>query len=144
MDNCYAMDNFSRTLEFIQVADEKRFMFHGRGIVPKTVHGADPAPLTPDAALRIIKRSWLFGRIQWTDHFRRRCRERGFEPIDAENAIRGGRMRGELEFCPIFSNWKCRIIGEVEDRQLEIVLALDPTQDYEESPLIVPITGYWK
>jgi hypothetical protein len=64
--------------------------------------------------------------------------------LDAENAVQFGRLRGQPEYCTDFSNWKCRIIGPVEDRSLEIVLAIDDSEDYDESPLIIPITGYWR
>lgn len=125
------------------MADERKFWY--RGPIP-TTKKADPqrcAPLSSDNALAIIKRGWTSGRIQLTQHFKEQCVARKFDLVDAENAVRVGKLRGEPEFCPEFDNWKYRIIGKVEDRRLEVVIALDPTEDYE-SPLLVPITGYWK
>ena len=70
----------------------------------------------------------------------------------AHTVIRAGEMRGLPAYCPEFGNWKYRIGAEVEDerderlviRELQIVVALDPVEDYERSPLIILVTGYWR
>ena len=92
----------------------------------------------------IIVKAWIIGRYQITNHFRARAIERKFDVLDAENAIQFGKLREAPEQCPEYSNWKCRIIGPVEGRKLEIVIALDDFEDYHTSPLIIPITGYWR
>jgi len=92
----------------------------------------------------IIVRAWMIGRYHVANHFREMGRKRGFDILDAENAIHRGKLRGPVEYCPDFSNWKCRVLGPAEDKQLEVVVALDNFEDYEASPLIVLITGYWR
>ena len=82
--------------------------------------------------------------MQITDHFRQQAAQRRFDLLDAENAIRTGELRRDPEFCPTNRNWKYRIIADVEDRRFEIVVALDPAEDYGKSPLIILVTGYWR
>jgi hypothetical protein len=79
-----------------------------------------------------------------TAHFRQMAAERCFDLLDTENVIREGELRGEPELCSVNLNWKYRIIADVEDKRLEIVTALDPAEDYGQSPLIILITGYWR
>lgn len=105
---------------------------------------SSPKLLSPENLHLVIVRAWTIGRYQITNHFRMRALERGFDVLDAENAIQFGQLRGSPVQCPNFSNWKCRIVGPVEGKLLEIVIALDDFEDYHASPLIIPITGYWR
>lgn len=123
---------------------ERRFEFMGPVLPERTVISSSLNLLSAENLHLIIRRAWISGRYQVTGHFRLRARERGFDVLDAENAIQFGRLRGTPEYCSDFRNWKCRIIGPVEDRKLEVVVALDDLEDYDESPLIIPITGYWR
>lgn len=123
---------------------ELRFEYVGPMPREKKVISSLPAALSAENLHLIIKKAWSIGRYQITNHFRVRARERGFDVLDAENAIRRGRTRGEPEYCADFLNWKCRVIGPVEGRFLEVVVALDDFEDYVECPLIIPITGYWR
>jgi hypothetical protein len=97
----------------------------------------------PNAAL-VIKKAWNIGRVHVTDHFRKRGIERRFDPLDAGNAIRQGRIIGPAEFSTVFRNWKYRVRGPVEDSELELVLGLDASEDYAQCPLVILITGFWK
>jgi hypothetical protein len=101
-------------------------------------------PLSLENALVVITRAWMIGRVRYSDHFTVRCRERRVTTIDVGNVIRTGRMVGNGEYCPEFRNWKYRIRGEVEGDLIEVVVALDPSQDYDLAPLIVVITVYEK
>jgi len=53
-------------------------------------------------------------------------------------------MCPQAEFCEQFQNHKYRMHLVVDDSMLEIVLALDCTEDYQRAPLIVLVTGYWR
>ena len=131
--------------------DKRVFVYNG------PVHDGQPsakpgAPVTPANGLQIIKKAVLAGRKHISSHFRQRGRERGFDSMAAHTVIREGKLNGTPTYCPEFANWKYRIAAEIEDerdeklemRQLEIVVALDPLEDYEKSPLIILLTGYWK
>jgi hypothetical protein len=100
-------------------------------------------PLSSASAETVVLRALEDGRIHVTAHFRQRGREKGFDIIDAENVIRDGSIRGEPEYCREFDNWKYRFFGTVEESTLEIVVSLDPTEDYA-TPLVILLTGYWR
>lgn len=119
-------------------------MFYYRGPVVDGCKAKPEASLSPANALEIIRAAFLAGRMHITTHFRQQQMDRHFDSMDTENAIRTGALRGDPEFCPTNRNWKYRIIADVEDRQFEIVVALDPAEDYSNSPLIILITGYWR
>lgn len=123
---------------------ELRFEYVGPTPREKKVISSLPTALSASNLHLIIVRAWNVGRYHITDHFRLRSGQRGFNVIDAENAIRRGALRGAAKYCADYSNWKCRVIGPVEGRYLEIVVALDEFEDYDECPLIIPITGYWR
>ena len=123
--------------------DTRVFLYKGP-VVDGACKAKPEAPLSPANALEIIRAAFLAGRLQITTHFREQQSTRRFDSMDAENAIRTGELRGDPEFCPVKRNWKYRIIADVEDKRLEIVVALDPAEDYGTSPLIILITGYWR
>lgn len=125
------------------MANEKR-LFVYNGPIHCSPSATPEAPVTPANGLQIIRKALLAGRKQISEHFKRRSTERGFDAVDAHNVIRNGRLRRQPEYCPDFKNWKYRVIAEVEEKQLEIVVALDPGEEYEKSPLIVLVTGYWR
>jgi hypothetical protein len=105
---------------------------------------SDPGPkLSPANAQRVIMAGWDEGSIHITAHFKARGIEKGFNTIDAGNVIRYGKMRNDGEYCPEYKNWKYRFYGKVEEETLEVVVSLDPTEDYDR-PLIIAITGYWR
>ena len=99
--------------------------------------------LSPENASALCIRGWDAGSIHITAHFKQRALERSFTTIDTENVIRYGKMRGDGEYCPEFTNWKYRFYRKVEDKELEVVVSLDPTKDYAR-PLVILLTGYWR
>jgi hypothetical protein len=125
------------------MADDRRVFLY-KGPIQGPCKAKAEAPLSPANGLEMIRASFFAGRVHISDHFRRKAGQRCFDMLDTENAIRSGELRGEPELCPIYLNWKYRIIADVEDRRLEIVTALDPAEDYGQSPLIILITGYWR
>jgi hypothetical protein len=134
------------------VPDDTRVFLYNGPIHDRTCETSPQAPVTPANGLLLIKTAFLAGRKQISEHFKRRARERDFDTMDVHNVIKTGKLRGRPDFCPEFGpfgNWKYRIVAELEDmkleiKQLEIVVALDPAEDYEKSPVIILVTGYWR
>jgi hypothetical protein len=100
------------------------------------------APLSPENAKSVIQTAWSIGRVHSGTHFKKRCRERKIDMLDVENVVRNGAVRGVPEYCPDYKNWKYRVAGFVDERQIEVVVALDPHEDYTDSPLAVLLTAY--
>jgi hypothetical protein len=128
--------------------DGKRVFAYNGPVHDGQASAKPEAPVTPANGLQIIKTGFLAGRKQISEHFKRRGRERGFDAMDAHIVVRTGKLRGAPTYCPVFGNWKYRVVADLEDdkleiKQLEIVVALDPGEDYEKSPLIILLTGYW-
>ena len=61
--------------------------------------------------------------------------------IDLENVIRTGVVRSS-EYCEEYRNVKYRMAGVSDDKKIEVVIALDPTEDFEASPLAVLVTVF--
>lgn len=122
--------------------DRRRYIHLGPPIV-QDGKAESKVQLSSESAEAVILRAWEDGRIHVTTHFRQRGRERGFNIIDAENVIRNGSIRGEPEYCGDFDNWKYKFLAALEDSTLEIVVSLDPTEDYA-APLVILLTGYWR
>jgi len=122
---------------------ERKFVYSGPALHGRPKPQAQ-APLSPSSALQTIRDCWTKGRIHITPHFKRRGVERRFDTLDAETVTKKGRLRGAPEFCVSFQNWKYSIAGFVEGRELEIIVALDPAEDYHDSPLLVLLTGFWR
>lgn len=102
------------------------------------------SPLSAENAITVIRQAWAIGRFHVGSHFKKRCTERNIDMLDVENAIHNGTIRGKPEHCPIYKNWKYRVRGLSDERTLEIVIALDPTEDYSDSPLAILLTAYEK
>jgi hypothetical protein len=129
--------------------EDKRVFVYNGPVHDKQASAKPEAPISPANGLQIIKTGFLVGRNHISAHFRRRGRERKFDSMDAHTVIRAGQLRGQPTYCPEFGNWKYRIVADIENeeleiKQLEIVVALDPGEDYEKSPLIILVTGYWR
>ena len=101
-------------------------------------------PLSPDAARRVALEALSSGRVRLTSHFRMRAASRRFDLLDVENVLSQGSPRGLGEMCPYRKNVKYLFSGICDDRVLNIVFALDATQSYEETPLVILITGCWR
>ena len=127
------------------MTEDKELRFEWKGPDPdgRKAESGSPTLLSEGNLHLIIVRAWTLGRYHPTQHFKEMGRRRNFNVIDAEHAIRRGKLR-DREYCPDFSNWKCRVVGPVDDKQLEVVVALDDLEDYHDSPLIILVTGYWK
>jgi len=123
--------------------DERVFAYNGP-VLDGACKTTPQSQVSPANALEIIREAVLSGRMQISVHFKQRCIERGFDTLDADNAIRTGLLRGDPEYCAAYRTWKYRIVATVEDREFEIVVALDPSEDYSKSPLIILVTGYWR
>jgi uncharacterized protein DUF4258 len=126
------VEDSNRELQFSAVHRKRTANAHGR------------APTSHAHAKEIIIRALDIGRVVFSAHFRQRCLERMFTTVDAERVIRNGRIQSGPVADTGFGTWKYEIIGLCDGGELVIVVALDPSHDYAESPLIVFITGYRK
>lgn len=131
------------------MANEKDFqeehVFTYRGPIYKRGQANPQAPLSPETARLVALESWgKGGRIRSTDHFRTRSSERNFSTLDVQEVIRHGRPECKAEFCREFNNYKYRFQGMVDGLELRVAFALDATQDYSASPLVILITGVWR
>src|SRR5271170_5692844 len=99
--------------------------------------------LSPDNVKRLLLTALETGNVEITSHLKRRCAERSFTTVDAENVIRTGIVFGRVLFDIEYENYRITMRGRIEGRILEIRLGLDPSVDYE-APLVTLITGIRK
>lgn len=99
--------------------------------------------LSPTAAQAVIHKAAEAGRIDLRSHITARMIEREFTALEMERVLRCGAVRHAPEHDIKRGNWKYRIGAVIEGCMLEIVLAIDATEDYDLHPLILPITGCW-
>jgi hypothetical protein len=104
------------------------------------------APLTPETARSIALSAWHApGRLRISDHCKKRMRERGFDILDFEVVVKHGRPVGPAIKCGApHHNYKYCFSTLVDGERLEASFAVDPSQDYQQAPLVVLITGVWK
>jgi hypothetical protein len=107
---------------------------------PSRVKGHD-AGLSPENAKAVIEKAWSSGRVHVGTHIKNRMIERNVDMIDLENVIRNGVVCSR-EYCEEYKNWKYRMVGSSDGRKIEVIIALDPTEDYEASPLAVLVTVF--
>lgn len=124
------------------MTDKRQYKYCGPEWQPPQVQNSKP--LSAENAMSVIQKAWSCGRIHSGTHFKKRCRERKIDMLDIENLVRNGAIRGKPEHCPDYNNWKYRVGGIIDERQLEVVIALDATEDYTESPLAILLTAYRK
>ena len=112
---------------------------------PKGVSGEQlqVCPVSMANAEVLIARALEIGRVQITEHFRQRARERKFTLLEAERVLRKGRIVGSPRYCSRFENWCFAVSGAVESRTLEIRVGIDFNLDLE-APVMVLITGISK
>lgn len=120
---------------------ERQFIFTGKIEARKSIPGRMPSKAT---AKVVLLRALEQGRLHISVHFKERGNERGFETPDLENVIRFGRIIDAGEYCGEYNNIKYRMVGWVDSRELEAVVAIDPNEDYDDCPLVVAITAYWR
>lgn len=99
-------------------------------------------PDTPSAEnMRIsLARATSVGTVGWTDHFRKRCLERSFTTMDAEELIETGTLIYGPVYNPTFENWKCELSGTIDGRTWLLVLAIDARSDLVKSPHVILIS----
>ena len=98
-----------------------------------------PPRLSPGEAYEAIQRILdTSGSIVWTDHARRRARERQFTAQDVLQVLRHGSVGPSPEWDGQYQSWKYRIAGrDLDHVPLTLVLAID-----ESTQAIVLITGH--
>jgi hypothetical protein len=99
--------------------------------------------LSLDNAKTVIQKAWATGRIHIGSHIKKRMLERGVDTIDLENVVRSG-IVSSREFCEIHKNWKYRMTGTSDEKEMEIIVALDAKEDFSESPLAILVTVFAK
>jgi hypothetical protein len=100
-------------------------------------------PLSLDNAHALLIKAIYLGRVQTTEHFKRRVVERKFTTIDIERAIKCGKIVRAPEYCEEYNNWVFRVKGLCFTRQFEARVALDWSEDLD-NPLMIYITGIYK
>jgi len=123
------------------VSERREYKYVGPEHRPSRVK-AHESCLSPENAIAVIQTAWAKGRFHLGTHFKKRCSERGIDMLDVENLIRNGAIRGVPEYCPDYKNWKYQVAGFIDERHLEVVVALDPTEDYTDVPLAILMTAY--
>lgn len=88
----------------------------------------------------VIVRALEMGSVHITDHFKQRCKDRRFTTIDAERVIKTGKIVCPPEYSLRHDNWCFCISRKCETRTLEMRIALDCKQDFDD-PLVIFITG---
>jgi hypothetical protein len=120
------------------VTERREYKYCGSEQPPQRVKEHDTS-LSLENAKAVIQKAWSTGRIHVGTHIKKRMRERGVDMIDLENIVRAGVVSGK-EYCEIYKNWKYRMVGVSDERQIETVIALDSTEDFSETPLAVFLT----
>jgi Domain of unknown function (DUF4258) len=120
---------------------ERQFYFTGRIEIKKSIPGEKPSK---EIARLVLLRALEEGRLHPSAHFKERGQERGFETPDLENVIRSGKVTTAGEYCEEYKNIKYHLVGLVDERELEVVVAIDPSEDYDLCPLIIAITAFWR
>jgi hypothetical protein len=97
--------------------------------------------LSLENATAIIRKAWGRGRLHVGTHIKKRMAQRKVDMIDLENVIRNG-VVSSSKYDEEYKNWKYRMVGTTDGRNIEVIIALDPTEDYEASPLAVLVTVF--
>jgi len=121
---------------------ERKYEYCGPSRTPQKVNNRD-TPLSLENATIVIRKAWSSGRIHVGTHIKKRFRERGVDMIDLENIVRKGSVITR-EYDEVYKNWKYRMAGSTDDRQLEVIIALDSSEDLSDSPLAIPLTVFEK
>lgn len=88
------------------------------------------------------------GRLAWSGSFKMKCNLRangpGFNNEDAINALRRGKPVSGPRYSADHRSWLYELADLVEGKTFVIVVALDCKEDYEESPLLTIVTGFFR
>ena len=124
--------------------DKNSAVFEYSGPINPSSEAKPQATLTPESARVVALSAWRIpGRLRPSDHFTKRLVQRKFDILDVERVIRTGKPKGVGKFCPKFGNYKYQFKGAVDGMGLRVVFAIDATQDYAATPLVILITAAW-
>jgi hypothetical protein len=124
------------------VAQEKHeIKYHGPA--NPSANAQPQKPLSPESARVVALSAWRIGRLRISGHFTKRVKERKFDILDVEQVIRHGTPKGGAVFCKRYNNYKYVFHAAVDGIGLRAVFAIDATQDYTTSPLVILITAAW-
>jgi hypothetical protein len=98
-------------------------------------------PLSYENATLVIRKAWNIGRTHIGTHLKKRFAQRGVDMIDIENVVHNGTVVGR-EYDETYKNWKYRMSGMADGRRLDVIIALDSSEDFQESPLAIPLTVF--
>jgi Domain of unknown function (DUF4258) len=121
---------------------ERKYEYCGPSEPPQRVQDHD-TPLSLENATNVIRKAWHIGRMHVGTHIKKRFAERGVDMIDLENIIRTGSVVGR-EYDDAYKNWKYRMSGTADGRKLDVIIALDSSEDFQDSPLAIPLTVFDK
>ena len=92
----------------------------------------------------ILKRAADMGLVTWSARFLARCNLRGFNTLDAVNALR----RGIIITPPIYDlgrdAWRIHVADSVDGRTFIVDVGLGCSDDYVESPRVEIVTAFFR
>lgn len=104
--------------------------------------GAPSIGLAKTVVLSVLRGSR--GAYQISDHFQKRSRERDFDVLDFEYAVRNGACISEGKYYAEFKNYKYVFRCLVDGVEFDAVVGISAEHEILESPQLVLITGVWK
>jgi hypothetical protein len=107
------------------------------------------APPSSHALKQILMRVLLGGgRLTWSGSFKMKCNLRGngpgFNTQDAMNALRRGKPVSNPTYSASHSAWLYDLADLVEGKQFIITVALDCKEDYQKSPHLTIVAGFFR
>jgi len=106
----------------------------------------EPQPPSAGLAKMVILSvlSGTRGAYQISDHFQERTKERDFDVLDIEYAVRNGQCIGEGKYCAEFKNHKYVFRCLDDGVEFDAVIGISVEHELLKSPLLILITGVWK
>ncbi len=121
--------------------EQRKYEYCGPEEQPRRIPASGQSvPLSGKAAEKIFRSTWKSGRYHVSNEFKERCTELGVDLVDVENLIRDGRVWFTPKYNTQNMVWNYSVSGIVDERHMEVVIALDPAEDYEDSPLAILVT----
>jgi hypothetical protein len=125
----------------IEEPEQRKYEYCGPEEQPRRMSASGQSiPLSGEMAETIFRSTWERGRYHVPSDFKARCAELGVDLVDIENLIRDGRVWFTPKYDAESMIWSYRISGIVDERHIEVVIALDPAEDYADSPLAIFVT----
>src|SRR5580658_7570130 len=113
---------------------------------PPEPNVAPPSPHALKQILMCVLRGG--GRLTWSGSFKMRCNLRGngpgFNTEDAINALRRGKLVSDPKYSAAHSAWLSDLADLVEGKQFIITVALNCKEDYQKSPHLTIVTGFFR